>query len=385
VFEPDTWDRPQTVTVFGIDDELLDGSQPYQVVIGAASSADARYQRIDPEDLPARNADDVFQRGATPVGNPTVCDGYYTRQVLAVDQATNLYVGRLCYYGYMPAPGEGFPTARIATSVDGGRSFGALVDTGLPVYDLVLAGGRPGLVVAAGSGPQGIVITRSEDGGATWQPMRVLNRSNGFVGLAAAGHRVLVYASSDTPGLRSFWISDDGARSFGPPKSLDVGHGGWMGVDADGTLWAFANDGRRLSFSTSNDEGITFSPGPFFSLFDDWGPVAVGPTLLYNAGKELKVVPRDGSAPLHTITTIPFYGDSGFFLLPDQRGNLTVLRFAGGQLEAHRLNAGDSTLQPARVLGPTFDSSAVALSDRAIAVTLSSGNGTASVAVETWP
>ncbi len=389
VFEPDTWNRPQTVTVLGIDDDQPDGSQPYQVLIGAASSADARYQGIDPEDLPARNADDVFHRGATPVSDPTVCDGdsdYGPSHVLAVDQASNLYVGLLCPYPYMPAPGDAFPTARVATSVDGGRSFGAPVDTGLPVYDLLLAGGRPGLVVAVGTGPQGIVVTRSEDGGATWQPMRVLNRSNGFYRLAAAGDRVLVSAVSDTPGL-SFWISDDGARTFGPPKRLDVGQGsfrGWMGVDADGTLWGFTHDGRTLSFSTSNDGGTTFRPGPSLPpLF--LGPVAVGPTLLYFADKELQVVPRDGSAPPHTITAIPF-SNSAFSLLTDQRDNVTVLRSASGQLEAHRLNAGDSTFAPARALGAAFGgwSSAVPLSDRAIAVMLFS-SGTASVAIETWP
>ena len=159
-----------------------------------------------------------------------------------------------------------------------------------------------------------------------------------------------------------------------------------MGVDPDGTLWGFANDGRRLSFSTSNDGGMTFSPGPSFSLFDLGGPVAVGPTRLYRAaGKELQVVPRDGSAPLHTIATIPFSDDSRFSLLPDQRDNVTVLRLASGEVEAHRLNAGDSTFAPARALGPTFGwASAVPLSDRAIAVMLV-GNGTASVAVETWP
>ena len=55
------------------------------------------------------------------------------------------------------------------------------------------------------------------------------------------------------------------------------------------------------------------------------------------------------------------------------------------QVEAHRLNAGDSTFAPGKALGPTFGyPSVVPLSDRAIAFMLF-GNGIASVAVETWP
>ena len=40
VFEPGNWNQPQTVTLTGIDDDERDGSQSYQVLTGAAVSAD---------------------------------------------------------------------------------------------------------------------------------------------------------------------------------------------------------------------------------------------------------------------------------------------------------------------------------------------------------
>ena len=74
---------------------------------------------------------------------------------------------------------------------------------------------------------------------------------------------------------------------------------------------------------------MTFSPGRFIPSIS---PTAVGPTLLYRADEELLVVPRDGSAPLRPVTTIPFADHSGFALLTDQKDNVIVLRLANGCL-----------------------------------------------------
>ena len=40
-FTPANWNAPQPVTVTGVDDAIADGSQPYTVVIGAATSTDS--------------------------------------------------------------------------------------------------------------------------------------------------------------------------------------------------------------------------------------------------------------------------------------------------------------------------------------------------------
>src|SRR5690606_7728727 len=44
------WNIPQTVTVTGVDDNEDDGDIAYEIVTAAATSADANYNGIDPDD-----------------------------------------------------------------------------------------------------------------------------------------------------------------------------------------------------------------------------------------------------------------------------------------------------------------------------------------------
>jgi len=57
-FTPDTWNVPQTVTVTGVDDTLVDGPITYKVILAPAVSTDADYNGIDPADVSLANADD---------------------------------------------------------------------------------------------------------------------------------------------------------------------------------------------------------------------------------------------------------------------------------------------------------------------------------------
>ncbi len=52
------WNAPQTVTLTGVDDSLLDGDQPYTARVLAAISADPAYNGMDPTDVMALNVDD---------------------------------------------------------------------------------------------------------------------------------------------------------------------------------------------------------------------------------------------------------------------------------------------------------------------------------------
>ncbi|MBN1774136.1 MAG: Ig-like domain-containing protein, partial [Deltaproteobacteria bacterium] len=58
VFTDANWDAPQTVTVTGVDDDLVDGDQPYGVETAAAVSDDDGYEGIDPGDVELTNIDD---------------------------------------------------------------------------------------------------------------------------------------------------------------------------------------------------------------------------------------------------------------------------------------------------------------------------------------
>lgn len=51
------WMAPQVVTVTGVDDDVKDGTQPYKVVTGSATSTDPKYSNIDVPDVDVTNTD----------------------------------------------------------------------------------------------------------------------------------------------------------------------------------------------------------------------------------------------------------------------------------------------------------------------------------------
>ncbi|MBI2479575.1 MAG: hypothetical protein HYV60_13370, partial [Planctomycetia bacterium] len=56
-FTPANWNSSQTVTVTGVNDELVDGSILYQIITGAAVSADGTYNSLDPNNVTVVNID----------------------------------------------------------------------------------------------------------------------------------------------------------------------------------------------------------------------------------------------------------------------------------------------------------------------------------------
>lgn len=57
VFTPATWSQPQTVTVTGQDDAIVDGDVTYTITLAKAQSSDATYAAIDPPDVELTNVD----------------------------------------------------------------------------------------------------------------------------------------------------------------------------------------------------------------------------------------------------------------------------------------------------------------------------------------
>ena len=58
IFTATNWNVPQTVTVSGVNDDIDDGNVGYTILFGATSSADPRYNGIDPMDTALTNTDD---------------------------------------------------------------------------------------------------------------------------------------------------------------------------------------------------------------------------------------------------------------------------------------------------------------------------------------
>jgi len=51
------WDTPQTITVTGQNDAVVDGDVPYTIVTAAAASTDGNYNGMNPPDVSATNFD----------------------------------------------------------------------------------------------------------------------------------------------------------------------------------------------------------------------------------------------------------------------------------------------------------------------------------------
>lgn len=57
VFTSANWDVPQTVTITGADDTIVDSDAAYSIILGAASSTDPEYSAFDPADIAMVNID----------------------------------------------------------------------------------------------------------------------------------------------------------------------------------------------------------------------------------------------------------------------------------------------------------------------------------------
>lgn len=70
------WDQPQTVTITGQDDAIVDGDVVYTVELGLPTTTDANYAVIDPDDVEATNSDDADTAGVlvTPTSGLTTTE-----------------------------------------------------------------------------------------------------------------------------------------------------------------------------------------------------------------------------------------------------------------------------------------------------------------------
>ncbi|MFH1537249.1 MAG: two-component regulator propeller domain-containing protein [Patescibacteria group bacterium] len=57
-FTSANWNTPQTITVTGVDDDVDDGDQSFNAVLGITTSSDSNYNNLDPSDVSVTNTDD---------------------------------------------------------------------------------------------------------------------------------------------------------------------------------------------------------------------------------------------------------------------------------------------------------------------------------------
>ena len=84
-FTSGDWNVPQAVTLTGVDDAVVDGSQSVTITLAAAVSADGDYSGLNPDDVAVDNADDdAAGILVTPVAGLETTEGLGTAQFTVV-------------------------------------------------------------------------------------------------------------------------------------------------------------------------------------------------------------------------------------------------------------------------------------------------------------
>jgi len=369
VFSPANWNVPQTVTVTGVDDVLVDGTQTYAVVTGAWVGGDASYAGQDPPDVAVHNRDDDQRAvGTKLLSGASVCDDL---DPIAVDGFGTIYVLMHCG-GVMS----------VVTSGDGGVTFSAPV----PLPSILqtatwggLTAGEGGSAYVVAGTTTGLAFTRTTDGGATWSSPQLLAPSTEFgFQMASAGKVVVVVGSARDVIL---WRSIDGGRTFLPQTRTDT----WiptvvMAPDGATIVWLLDAPSKH-DLEKSTDGGATFASIGQVDVLEN--PIVIG---VHSAfiwmDDAMNVLDLTDASVTMTVPNFPLG-----LTVADDADNLTTVTGpdAAGHLSATRLEAGAAAASPAKVLGPGGPStSAVALSRKAIATTSASG-GLILFSVTTWP
>lgn len=88
IFTPDNWNIAQTVTVTGVDDNVVDGDVAFSIVIGIASGGD--YEGIDPADILVTNTDDDVAALSLTLADASISEnGGTTTGTVARNTSTN--------------------------------------------------------------------------------------------------------------------------------------------------------------------------------------------------------------------------------------------------------------------------------------------------------
>jgi hypothetical protein len=367
-FTTANWNVPQPVTVTGVDDAIVDGTQTYSIVTGALASTDARYNGQNPPDVTARNLDD----DQAPVTLKVVSGDHSCSSPqpfpITVDAANQLYLIMSCETGLF-----------LTTSTDAGVSF--TDPTEIPGTDIVgggiqLLGGAPGFAYLLFGGNDGnVYFTRTADGGATWsQRVTVSTRQDTMRMGAAEKTVVIVTAGADNSNQNVFSRSLDGGRSFLPKMFVD-GANNLIAVEPDGrTVYsvAFVTNGNELQKST--DAAATFQKVGDISLNID-GNSLIGHTKLFTFANNVLEIAQLAD-PTQFQDSVTFLNVPPMSMAFDDVDSLAILDAdQNGHLRATRVVQGQPTPTDGRSLGPgPAAAGIVALSRKAAGVAVQNGN-----------
>ena len=259
VFTAANWATPQTVIVTGVDDALADGFVGYTAVLGTASSSDAGYNGLNPNDVQLANADNDTAYNAITVNttNDTADGDTSSLAALASDRGADGLVSlREAITAANNTANGGFGADRIWFSVGGGIQTFSVGATALPtITDAVLIDGwtssgfstTPVLQLNgnnAGAGNHGFSLGTGSSGSTI----------RGFIINRFTGDGVHI-DNSNSQTIEGNWI---GVNSAGSAASANAYEGIYV-ANSSGNLIGGIGDFARNVISGNGERGIYFS------------------------------------------------------------------------------------------------------------------------------
>lgn len=148
-FTPANWNVAQTVTVVGMDDQVVDSNKTYSIILGAAVSADADFAGLDPTDVAVTNLTNsakffVVDDAATDRSYQYLADG-------SLDNSTLLAAGNSAPRG-------------VTTSAGSNKTWVINSNRNVYVYDLAgtLLGSWTAGTMSSSATPQGIATNGTD-------------------------------------------------------------------------------------------------------------------------------------------------------------------------------------------------------------------------------
>lgn len=118
-FTTSNWDTPQTVTVAGIDDVLVDGAITYSIILGVTTSSDVSFNGLNPSDITVRNLDNDAGPGYVPPSS----GGTPSSVIVRAPAASETLLGGVTYIVSWAATGATTAFVNIYLSLDAGLNF----------------------------------------------------------------------------------------------------------------------------------------------------------------------------------------------------------------------------------------------------------------------
>lgn len=171
VFTPANWNVPQTVTVTGEDDFVVDGDQPFTIELGPAVSADPVYADLGADDIPGVNSDDdVAGIVVTPTSGLVTTEGGGTDTFTVVLTSEPTSDVSIALSSSNPAEGTVSPTTLTFTAANWDQpqtvtvtGVDDTVNDGDQAYTIVLAPATSADPVYAGIDPDDVSVTNLND------------------------------------------------------------------------------------------------------------------------------------------------------------------------------------------------------------------------------